>query len=114
MHAKTVKGEYYTCEGCGLRAMQQVKPGALKMIKGWRDGDDDWVDDLYEGDVYEAAESIGLDADDLTEAMYTECPNGCDSDDGWEMDNFDKVYICGLCLTTYYEIDAAANCCDKG
>lgn len=124
MRAKEVNAEFHICEGCDKadaafrgnpeNPKKSLRPGAIKIIEGWRDGDDDWIGDSDDYDSAEdAAEANDLDVDDLFDASYLECPNNHDSDDGWEIEGFSKIYVCGVCHTRYAAIRDAAACCDE-
>lgn len=107
MKAKIKKGEFHWCEGCS-----SILDGQLKEIKGWKDQEGDWIDDAHNyGDFEEFLETQDLVEDDVTEAFYTECSNGCDSDDGWEMEALAFVHVCGSCGARYQSIEVAGDCC---
>jgi hypothetical protein len=117
MRAMQIKGDFHTCEGCdnldGDRKHRKVRKGNLDIIEGWRDEDGAWVADADDyDDKYDAAEANDWDEDTLSDASYLECPSyKHDSDDGWEMEAFDVIHICGVCTTQYLTLDQAADCC---
>lgn len=107
MQAKPKSGEFHWCEGC-----TSILDGPLTTKKGWKDQEGDWIADSSDYDSTELMlEAEDLDWDDVEEAEYRECFNGCDSDDGWEIDALDKIYFCGKCGNRYQSLEVAGDCC---
>lgn len=120
MRAKEIAAEFHICEGCDKaesksdNPKRKIRPGAVRVIEGWRDPDEDWIGDTDEyASAEEVAEDTSWDTDEISEASYLECPADHDSDDGWEIETFDKIYVCGVCHTRYTALRDAAGCCDE-
>ena len=70
--------------------------------------------DIASGSGIEEAveQSYYDDEDKIFEASYLQCPTrNHDSDDGWEIEAFSKIYVCGVCNTRYTSLNPAAVCC---
>jgi hypothetical protein len=120
MRAKEIQAEFHICEGCDKGGRDErteivIRPGAVNVVEGWKDADDDWIGSKEEFPTLEEAleESYLEDEGNIYETSYLECPNGHDSDDGWEIEAFDKIYVCGVCHVRYTSLRDAAACCEN-